>query len=113
MRTLPEMIAALPEGLTLAEIAARTGKPIPTVRARIWQMRNPERTRAMQRAYYRRCAEMSVKHSVRDWSAEDDALLEQLWPTTSAAQIGVRMKRSKNAVIGRVHRLGLSKGGAA
>jgi len=43
------------------------------------------------------------------WTAEDDARLRALWDAGhSLIQIGVRMGRSKNSVVGRAHRLRLA-----
>jgi GcrA cell cycle regulator len=45
-------------------------------------------------------------HLNPSWPAEDDALLRQLWDDKlSSRVIGKIMKRSKNAVVGRAHRL--------
>jgi GcrA cell cycle regulator len=42
------------------------------------------------------------------WTPTDDDLLRKLWADgLSCSQIGMRVRRSRNAVIGRVHRLGL------
>ena len=42
------------------------------------------------------------------WPAEDDEVLRRLWPQPiSAEDIGARLGRSKNSVIGRASRLGL------
>ena len=41
-----------------------------------------------------------------DWTAKDNAELTALWATgLSAARIGVEMKRSKNSIISKAHRL--------
>jgi hypothetical protein len=40
---------------------------------------------------------------------DNDATLIANWPTTSASAIGMMIGATKNAVIGRVHRLGLEK----
>jgi len=113
MRTLAEMIDELPRGLTVRQIVERTGRPEPSVRSMLWRKLHRDRYLATKRNWYRRQAARAASIPARDWSKADDALLEQLWPTTSAAQIGARLKRSRSAVIGRLHRLGLSKGGAA
>jgi GcrA cell cycle regulator len=42
------------------------------------------------------------------WTPEEDAVLRRLWPTRSARQLGVLLKKTRNAVIGRVQRLKLS-----
>ena len=42
------------------------------------------------------------------WTAEEDAILNACWKSgMSARQIGPRVKKSRNAVIGRLHRLRL------
>ena len=45
-----------------------------------------------------------------DWTPEEDARLEEFWnmvPEISTDEIGRRMLRSKNSIVGRGHRLGL------
>jgi hypothetical protein len=39
------------------------------------------------------------------WSPEQDAELKRLWPDASASQIAKKMGTTRNAVIGRIHRL--------
>jgi hypothetical protein len=39
------------------------------------------------------------------WTKAEDRLLLRLWPDHSASEIGVRVHKSRNAVIGRYHRL--------
>jgi hypothetical protein len=41
------------------------------------------------------------------WTADHIALLKRLWPVLTAAQIGRRMGLSREAICGKVHRLGL------
>ncbi len=43
-----------------------------------------------------------------EWSEADDAKLRDMWPTHSASQIAAKIGRTKNSIIGRVTRLGLS-----
>ena len=44
----------------------------------------------------------------RPWTPEEDALVKALWKTNSAKSIAMQFPgRSKNAVIGRLHRLGI------
>jgi hypothetical protein len=48
----------------------------------------------------------------RRWTADMDALLRELWKSESAgaiARTGVLPGKSKNAIIGRVHRIGAAK----
>lgn len=46
------------------------------------------------------------------WTAEEDIMLRQMWNAgMPASQIGVRLNRSKNSVIGRTHRLHLQPRG--
>jgi GcrA cell cycle regulator len=44
-----------------------------------------------------------------DWSEEEQERLKELWTTTelSATRIGLILSKSKNAIIGRAHKLGL------
>jgi len=39
------------------------------------------------------------------WTAEKDAALKRLWPTNSASEIAAELRTTRNAVIGRYHRL--------
>ena len=39
------------------------------------------------------------------WTAAQDEMLLKLWPTYSASTIGAKLGKTRNAVIGRVHRL--------
>ena len=48
-------------------------------------------------------------HGRRRWSAEEDALLRQLYPDTLTATVAQRMRRSISAIYGRVDLLGLAK----
>jgi GcrA cell cycle regulator len=53
---------------------------------------------------------MTNKHTTRDpWTEELTRLVERLWlEGKSANQIGKQIGRSRNSVIGKVHRMGLS-----
>lgn len=42
-----------------------------------------------------------------DWTESDDTFLRDKWGNTNAADIGGAIGRTKNAVIGRAHRIGL------
>lgn len=44
----------------------------------------------------------------KPWSAEDDKILEKMWGTGATA-IGKILGRTRNSVIGRAHRRGLSR----
>lgn len=39
------------------------------------------------------------------WTKNEDAQILKLWPSKSAAQIGMMLGKTRNAVIGRYHRL--------
>ena len=41
------------------------------------------------------------------WTRETIAMLRQLWPTHSAGHIAAEIGATRNAVIGKAHRLGL------
>ncbi len=60
--------------------------------------------------FYRWLAELKVHYLKRDrpWSDEETATLLEFIPKESALYIGRRINRSKNSVIGKAHRLGLS-----
>jgi hypothetical protein len=45
----------------------------------------------------------------RPWTADEDAMLRHLYPTTSAGVIGRQLGRTRPAVKNRVHALGLAK----
>lgn len=47
----------------------------------------------------------------RSWSQEDDAKLSDMWMSHSAGTLAPLFKCSRNAVIGRAHRIGLAKKG--
>lgn len=42
-----------------------------------------------------------------EWSEDEDTILREKWGNTNAAEIGGEIGRTKNAVIGRAHRIGL------
>ncbi len=47
------------------------------------------------------------------WTEAEDATLKRMWDEGKAASaVGIALGRSRNAVIGRVHRLGMQKRGA-
>lgn len=52
---------------------------------------------------------MSMREKPVSWTAEDDARLREMWAdeSLSSAEIGRRMGRGKNSVVGRAHRLRL------
>jgi len=48
----------------------------------------------------------------RSWSAEDDALLRELYPDTPTVKVARRLRRSLSATYGRAQALGLAKSAA-
>lgn len=46
----------------------------------------------------------------RTWTAEEDAKLREMWPEYSSYQLAKVFGKSRMAVIGRAHRLGMKKG---
>ncbi len=49
------------------------------------------------------------KANCTDWSDEETETLRRMWGTASCAEIAAVIGRSRNAIIGRDYRLGLSK----
>ena len=78
----------------IEKVAARTGRTPDAIRHRAYRLELPPRP---------------PTERVTQWSAEDDERLKQLYGVMSAAKIGEMLGTTKNAVIGRANRLGLSR----
>ena len=72
---------------------------------------HPRRDGVQQFAMRLACGRQSAYSTPMSWDAEDVALLKKLWAVgQSAAQIARRLGCSRNAVCGRLTRLGLKRG---
>ena len=72
---------------------------------------HPRRDGVQQFAMRLACGRQSAYSTPMSWDADDVALLKKLWSVgQSAAQIARRLGCSRNAVCGRLTRLGLKRG---
>ena len=105
--TIADAVRRCDPNLSDTEVAKIIGCSRASVSMARWVDRNREWFRLKNAMRYHR--NKRLQDGEIPWCAEHTLFLQRNWSKMSAMQIGALLGRSKNAIIGKVRRLGLKK----
>jgi hypothetical protein len=114
MMSVRKLVELHPD-LSSREIADRYGRPMAQVCEARCRLKRPDHYREMRRRSWKRYYEAYAReHGFRRrseilWPDDQSAYVKKWYGKKSAAEIGRKLGRSRNAVIGMANRLGLCK----